>query len=106
MPDQVLYAAGLDIGLTEKFTIAFDVLGRYVLDSPRLNSTTFRTIDVGSTFPNIHFDTGSFSVVDGAVGLKINLGGKLLADFNALFKLNEAGLRDTFTPLVGIEYSF
>jgi hypothetical protein len=61
---------------------------------------------VGSTFPNIHFDTGSFSVVDGAVGLKINLGGKLLADFNALFKLNEAGLRDTFTPLVGIEYSF
>ncbi|HEY7511536.1 MAG TPA: hypothetical protein VIG50_14840 [Vicinamibacteria bacterium] len=106
MPDQVLYAAGLDIGLTEKFTIAFDVLGRYVIDSPRLNSTTFRTIDVGSTFPNIHFDTGSFSVVDGAVGLKINLGGKLLADFNALFKLNEAGLRDTFTPLVGIEYSF
>ena len=106
MPDQVLYSAGLDVGLNEKITIAFDVLGRYVIDSPRLNSTIFRTIDVGSTFPNIHFDTSSFSVVDGAVGIKINLGGKLLADFNALFKLNEAGLRDTFTPLVGIEYSF
>jgi hypothetical protein len=106
MPDQVLYAVGLDVGLTEKVTLAVDVLGRYVIDSPRLNSTTFRTIDVGSTFPNIHFDTGSFSVVDGAVGLKINLGGRLLADFNALFKLNDAGLRDTFTPLVGIEYSF
>jgi hypothetical protein len=106
MPDQVLYAVGLDVGLTEKVTLAVDVLGRYVIDSPRLNSTSFRTIDVGSTFPNIHFDTGSFSVVDGAVGLKINLGGRLLADFNALFKLNDAGLRDTFTPLVGIEYSF
>ena len=106
IPDQVLYLAGLDIGLTEKVTLAFDVLGRYVIDSPRLRSTVFRTIDVGSTFPNIHFETGSFSVVDGAVGLKINLGGKLLADFNALFKLNDAGLRDTFTPLVGIEYSF
>lgn len=106
MPDQVLYVGGLDIGLTEKVTIAFDVLGRYVIDSPRLGSTIFRTIDVGSSFPNIHFETGSFSVVDGAVGLKINLGGKLLADFNALFKLNDAGLRDTFTPLVGIEYSF
>jgi hypothetical protein len=106
MPDQVLYAGGLDIGLTEKVTIAFDVLGRYVIDSPRLTSTIFRALDVGSTFPNIHFETGSFSVVDGAVGIKINLGGKLLADFNALFRLNDAGLRDTFTPLVGIEYSF
>lgn len=106
MPDQVLYAAGLDVGLNEKVTLAVDVLGRYVIDSPRLRSTIFRTIDVGSTFPNIHFETGSFSVVDGAVGLKINLGGKLLADFNALFNLNNAGLRDTFTPLVGIEYSF
>jgi hypothetical protein len=106
MPDQVLYVGGLDVGLTEKVTIAFDVLGRYVIDSPRLTSTIFRTLDVGSTFPNIHFETGSFSVVDGAVGLKINLGGKLLADFNALFRLNDAGLRDTFTPLVGIEYSF
>lgn len=106
MPDQVLYAAGLDVGLTEKVTLAFDVLGRYVIDSPRLRSTVFRTIDVGSTFPNIHFETGSFSVVDGAVGLKINLGGKLLADFNALFNLNNAGLRDTFTPLIGIEYTF
>lgn len=83
-----------------------DVLGRYVIDSPRLRSTIFRTLDVGSTFPNIHFETGSFSVVDGAIGLKINLGGKLLADFNALFNLNNSGLRDTFTPLVGIEYTF
>jgi hypothetical protein len=106
MPDQVLYAAGVDVGLGEKVTLAVDVFGRYVIDSPRLRSTVFRTIDVGSTFPNIHFETGSFSVVDGAVGLKINLGGTLLADFNALFKLNDAGLRDTFTPLVGIEYSF
>jgi hypothetical protein len=106
MPDQVLYTAGLDVGLTEKVTIAFDILGRHIIDSPRMQSTVFRTLGVGSTFPNIHFETGSFSVVDGAVGIKVNLGGKLLADFNALFKLNDAGLRDTFTPLVGIEYSF
>jgi hypothetical protein len=106
MPDQFLYAVGLDVGLTDKVTLAVDVLGRYVIDSPRMLSTTFRTLDVGSTFPNIHFETQSFSAVDGAVGLKINLGGKLLADFNALFKLNDSGLRDTFTPLVGLEYSF
>jgi hypothetical protein len=106
MPDQFHYTVGLDVGLSDKFTLAVDVLGRYVIDSPRMQSTVFRTIDVGSTFPNIHFETGSFSIVDGAIGLKINLGGTLLADFNALFKLNDAGLRNTFTPLFGLEYSF
>ena len=29
-----------------------------------------------------------------------------LIDFNALFSLDDAGLRDTFTPLIGVEYSF
>jgi hypothetical protein len=106
VPDQFLYAVGFDVGLNQKVTFVADVLGRYVIDSPRLQSTVFQTIDVGSTFPNIHFEKGSFLVVDGAVGLKFNLGGRLLADFNALFKLNDAGLRDTFTPLVGLEYSF
>jgi hypothetical protein len=106
MPDQFLYTVGLDVGLSEKVTLAVDVLGRYVIDSPRLQPTVFHTIDVGSTFPNLHFETESFSVVDGAVGLKFNLGGTFLLDFNALFKLNDAGLRDTFTPLVGLEYSF
>jgi hypothetical protein len=32
--------------------------------------------------------------------------GRLLIDFNLLFKLDSAGLRDTVTPLFGIEYAF
>jgi hypothetical protein len=30
----------------------------------------------------------------------------LLIGVNVLFKMNDAGLRDTATPLVGFEYSF
>jgi hypothetical protein len=30
----------------------------------------------------------------------------LLIDVNVLFKLDNAGLRDRVTPLVGIEYAF
>ena len=40
----------------------------------------------------------------GAVGLKLNLFEELLVDFNLLFKLNDNGLRDKITPLVGLEY--
>jgi hypothetical protein len=38
--------------------------------------------------------------------MKLNLFRRLLLDANVLVKLNEAGLRDRLTPLVGIEYAF
>ena len=48
----------------------------------------------------------TLNLVNGALGFKINLGGDFLIDFNLLFKLNDAGLRDDVTPLIGMEYSF
>lgn len=104
-PDQFLYVFGADIGVAPRFTLAFDVLGQYVLDSPRLIERTF-TAATGNTFPQIDFASESFNVVNGAVGCKVNAGGNLLIDFNLLFKLNDSGMRDKLTPLVGIEYSF
>ena len=106
LPDEFVWAAGLDIGVSERLTLAFDVLGRHVIDSPRLQTRTFTALDGHTTFPDIHFATGSFDVIDGAAGLKFNAGGKLLIDLNVLFKLNNAGLRDKVTPLFGLEYSF
>jgi hypothetical protein len=38
--------------------------------------------------------------------LKGNLFGRLLVDVNLLFALDDNGLRDKVTPLVGLEYSF
>ena len=36
----------------------------------------------------------------------INLAGRLLLNTNVLVRLNNAGLRDKISPLVGIEYAF
>jgi hypothetical protein len=106
LPDQWLYEAGMDIGVTSRFTLALDVIGRHVVDSPRLSAATFRAAN-GAQFPDVHFaPASSFSVVNGAAGLKLNLFGRFLLDANLLVKLNEAGLRDRLTPLVGIEYAF
>jgi hypothetical protein len=107
LPDQILYEAGVDVGVTPRVTLALDVLGRRVLKSPRLQTETFHALDGTSTFPNIHFiQDANFNVTNGAAGLKINAGGRLLLDFNVLFKLDKGGLRDKITPLVGFEYSF
>jgi hypothetical protein len=105
MPNQLSYAAGIDVGATKWMTIAADFLGVHVIDTPRLFATTFTVAD-GPTFPQIAFRTDSYDTANGAVGIKVNPEGKLLLDFNVLFKLNNAGLRDTFTPLAGLEYTF
>jgi len=44
--------------------------------------------------------------ISGAVGFKFNPRGRLLIDANLLFSLNDHGLRDTLTPLIGLEYGF
>lgn len=105
-PDQFSYAVGADLSVNPRLTLAFDVLGRYVFDAERLRAETFMALDGRSTFPTIVFERDSFNALSGAMGLKANLFERLLLDVNLLFKLDEHGLRDKVTPLIGFEYSF
>ena len=107
LPDQLVYAVGLDVGITRRITAAFDVLGMRVFDTPRLSSETFTGLDAaGTTFTDVSFTTGSYNQTTTAAGVKVNPGGDFLIDFNLLFALDDHGLRDKVTPLFGIEYSF
>jgi hypothetical protein len=105
-PDQVSYNLGADVAVNPRLTVAFDVLGRYVIDAERLRSETFHALDGRSTFPNIVFARDSYNAVSGSIGLKGNLFGRFLMDVNVLFALDNNGLRDKVTPLIGLEYSF
>ena len=97
---------GVALAVTGNLTLAADVLGRRIIDGRRLVPKTFTTIDGRTTFPDISFVVGSENEFSGAVGFKFNPKGRLLIDANVLFGLNDHGLRDTLTPLVGIEYGF
>jgi hypothetical protein len=105
-PDQVSYGAGGDVSVHPRLTVAFDVLGRYLIDAERLHQETFYGLDGKSTFPNIVFATDSYNALSGSIGMKANLFGRVLIDANLLFGLDQNGLRDKVTPLIGIEYSF
>jgi hypothetical protein len=105
LPDQFIYAGGVEIGILKALTLVFDFLGQRVSDSPRFVQTTFTAAD-GTTYPQVGFERGSFYVNDLALGLKLNLVGRLLLDANVLIKLNDSGLRDDVSPLVAFEYSF
>jgi len=106
LPDVAVYAVGAVIAVHPRVTAAVDLLGRYIIDTPRVRREEFHALDGRSVFPNITFDSGGIHEVSGAVGLKINLAGRLLVNTNLLVRLNNAGLRDKVSPLVGIEYAF
>ncbi|PYR38680.1 MAG: hypothetical protein DMF89_25165 [Acidobacteria bacterium] len=105
-PDSVGYAVGTEVSANRRVTLAFDVIGRYVINAERLSPQTFHALDGKSTFPNIAFSSDSFNMVSGAVGFKVNAFQRLLLDANVLFALDHNGVRDRITPLVGFEYSF
>jgi len=106
LPDLATYTAGAVIEVHPRVTAAVDLIGRYVIDSPRLRLEDFHALDNRSVFPNITFTSGSFNEISAAAGLKINFFGRLLVDLNLLVPLNSEGLRDKISPLVGLEYAF
>ena len=105
LPDQVIYAVGADLG-TGRFTIAFDVLGRYLMDAERIVLEDFHARDGKSVFPNIGFSEESFNLLSGATGIKINPFGRLLITGNLLLAFDDNGVRARVTPLIGLEYGF
>jgi hypothetical protein len=108
MPDRFLYALGADIGVDERLSLAIDVLGEHVFDSPRLHQTRFiaNPDNPSVTLPDITFEHGSFSTLRGAFGIKTNVVGNVLVNFNLRFNFLEHGLTERLTPLIGLEYSF
>ena len=105
-PDQVGYAGGVDVSANDRLTLAFDVLGRYQINTERISRTDFHALDGKSVFPNLAFSTGSVNTLSGALGFKINLVDRLLFDANLLFALDNHGVRDKVTPMLALEYSF
>ena len=107
LPDELLYAGGFDVGVTRRLTLAADVIGRYLIDNSRVETTTFHGLDAsGTPFPDIRFDQASYNETSVALGMKLNPVGRLLVVFNVLLKVDDHGLRDKAAPLIALDYTF
>jgi len=103
LPRALDYAAGADIGLTSKMTLALDLLGQRVT-ADRVLGRTYIAAN-GQTFPTIGFERSGYNVLSGSTGIKINPGGRFVIAVNALFRLNHTGLRSKVVPLIGLSYT-
>jgi hypothetical protein len=95
-PIEFFYKLGFDWPIVKPVTFAFDILGRQLISNDRPKA---------GRAPRSGEISGD-SIVDAAIGVKVNPWRNVLLLLNALVALNGTGLRDTVTPLVGVEVSF
>jgi hypothetical protein len=111
LPSQFFYSLGADLGVTRRFTVAFDYLGQALINAPRVFSSNFTTQNIPGgtgalTLPTIVGRKETMSLNSGAVGVKYNLFGQLLVTADLLFRLDDHGLRQDVTPLIALSYAF
>ena len=54
LPAQVLYAFGADVGVSDRFSLTGDWLGRWAIDSPRVDERTFTPRDAQQALDTQH----------------------------------------------------
>jgi hypothetical protein len=95
-PNEFFYRLGFDWPIVKPVTFAFDLLGRQLISNERPKA---------GRAPRSGEIAGD-SIVDAAIGVKVNPWRNVLLLLNALVALNDTGLRDTITPLIGVEVGF
>jgi hypothetical protein len=126
LPDSLVYSAGVDYSVAKHLTIVGDFIGQHFSDAPTVTRAQVATpanvqgsLALGPACPasGCNVLTGNVSTVgvnpansfdedNLAVGIKVNPFGKLVVSGNVLIKLNNAGLRANYVPLVGVSYKF
>ena len=118
LPDEISYSGGFDWALSPRFTFLVDAIGRTFRNTQIVsveNATfvantnsnpTTPVVLVSAVLPRLVTRNGNLTTALGSIGFKVNPVGNLLLTVNGLFPLNKNGLRDDFTPLIGLDYSF
>ena len=103
--EEINYAAGADLAVSLRATIAADVVGRVMR---KAGTPVWGPSDLpGSEYQQFNFNPGQdLHLLLGSVGLKVNPFGNMLFTTNVLFPLTKNGLTDNLTWMAGVDYSF
>jgi hypothetical protein len=123
LPNQFFYSVGVEAGIVRRLTAAVDIIGQRILNgqveapssvtvlgacataTPYPNCPV-NTVGPSSSLPSITATTASYNLTSAGAGLRFNPFGGLLISANALFKVDEGGLRANVVPLISVSYTF
>lgn len=106
-PDEVNYAAGADLALSPRATVAADVVGRVMRNAGTMVWGQAFAEPQFAQYQQFDFTANrDLHLLLGSVGLKVNPFKTMLFTANVLFPLTKNGLTDRLTWMAGVDYSF
>jgi hypothetical protein len=111
LPSQYFYSVGADYGATKRLTLNVDYLGQVLVHAPRVFDSTITTLAIPGgtgalTLPTVVAGKDTIGLNNAAIGFKYNFIDRLLFTADLLFRMDNKGLRQDVTPLIGISYAF
>ena len=106
---QLHYTAGVEIEATRTVTILGDVVGRYLRGTGQVDYQPYRSPAKSVRLQGADVLVAAPNGVDSvylAPGVKWNFFQNGLLTVNALISVTKEGLRDRFTPVIGIDWGF
>jgi hypothetical protein len=115
-PDELNYAAGVEVVVEPRVTIIGDLVGRTLRNAGRLElvNKTFQFQPAGFPAPPVgsmefaEFEprSGNLNLLYGTAGVKVNPAGNFLISASVLFPLTDSGLKNRLTTIIGMDYAF
>jgi len=105
-PNEINYTAGVDVAVSDRLTIAADMVGRTLRDSIKLDYGTRLAGNPPQPFTGFVVASRNVRLLLGAVSGKVNIGGLWLINGSVLFALNDEGVSPGVTPVIGLERAF
>jgi hypothetical protein len=104
-PEEINYAAGADMAVSLRATVAFDVVGRVMR---QVGTLSWTASDFGGPqYSQFELIPGEdLHLLLGSLGVKLNPFANMLVTANVLFPLTKNGLTDNLTWMAGVDYSF
>jgi hypothetical protein len=102
--DQVLYSFGFEFVVDPRATLNLDFVGSTLRGGGKVGYQRFTPL--GNPIEVLVGLPGNLTKISIVPGVKWNVWGDLLLTVNALTALSNEGLKATFTPVIGFDWSF
>lgn len=104
LPDQFFYSFGTEVKASNNLTLSGDFVGQRLFDGTRVTTQMVNSYNV--SYPSLSFPVQNFGINNASIGAKFAIRDRILLTGNALISLDDGGLRQPVTPLVGLSVVF
>ncbi len=106
LPSMLGYVGGVDVRAAKWISVSGEFLGQYVINGPQLEPITVPVSGTNVELSSVQQFISSYAMNNASVGFKMKPWKNLYVAGSVMFKLDDAGLRANYVPMLAVAYRF